>query len=391
MGGELFGALSARGDIIGKMVLEKLSLVDFRSYKRSEFHFSSTATLIVGPNTSGKTNILEAIYLLATGGSFRAERLVEMIRWGGEIGRVRGEVSDGRAGNTETLKSTETLSLEIVLTGGEVNGRQVPKRKYFVNGVSKRQIDFVGNLKCVIFRPEDIDLVLGPPTLRRDYLDGVLTQVDREYRRCSYSYKRGLVQRNRLLDFIAEGRAKRSQLLFWDKLLIKNGEVITQRREELVGFVNNFLQEKAGALKIDGLKIFYDRSVISEARLEKYAEAEVAVGATLVGPHRDDFSLLIKPKEESENEDNLRNLSLYGSRGEQRLAVLALKLVELVFIEEKTEDKPVLLLDDIFSEFDREHREVVVGILGKQQTIVTATEVGVVEKKFLKGVQIIKL
>ena len=365
---------------MGKMVLEKLSLTDFRSYKRSEFQFSSGATLIVGPNTSGKTNILEAIYLLVVGESFRAERLAEMIRWGKEIGRVSGKIL-----------GTETLKLEIVLTRGEVNGKKVPKRKYFVNGVARRQIDFVGNLKGVIFRPEDIDLVLGAPTLRRDYLDSVLTQVDYEYRRCFYSYRRGLVQRNRLLDFIAEGRAKRSQLLFWNKLLIKNGEIITAKREELVEFVNNFFREKAEELKIEGLRIFYDRSVISEARLEKYAEVEVAAGATLVGPHRDDFSIRIFPNKYPNKPELSRDLAIYGSRGEQRLAVLALKLAEMGFIEEKTKEKPILLLDDIFSEFDKEHRGVVSQVLGEQQTVVTATEAGMVEKKFLKGVQLIKL
>lgn len=346
------------------MILTKLRLQNFRNYKKQEFEFSDKTTLVVGPNTSGKTNLLEGIYLLATGKSFRAGLEQEMIAYDQDLSRVKGRILN-----------KERTDLEIILTRGEVLGEKVAKKKYQVNGVSKRAIDFVGKLLAVYFGPEDLDLVTNSPSLRRKYLDSVLSQVDREYSRSALSYEKGLRQRNKLLERIREEGASRSQLLFWNQLLIKNGEYITRKREEFIEFVNS---QRFSAFSF---QLEYDKSIISPARLEDYAEEEVAAGATLVGPHRDDFSFKLQK----------RNLSAFGTRGEQRLAILWLKLCELEFITQAVGERPVLLLDDIFSELDKKHRKLVLEIIPQQQTIITTAEQEMVEKEYLKKIEMVKL
>lgn len=346
------------------MLLKGISLQNFRSYKKQKFEFSGKTMVVVGPNGAGKTNLLEAIYLLATGKSFRAELEEEMIAYGEEIARVTGEVGvEGSGGKMDQ----DGVALEVVLTRGEVGGEKVDRKKFLVNGVAKRMMDFVGVFRAVLFGPWDLDLITDSPSLRRRYLDSVLVQRDREYRRALLSYEKGLRQRNRLLERIRDEGAPRSQLLFWDKLLIKNGDYLTRKREEFlsflglyrpfVGWETNFIPE-------------YERSTISETRIAQYAEEEVAAGVTLVGPHRDDVEFYIEPSSAGVQR---RDLSKFGSRGEQRLAVLWLKLGELEFLAESG-PRPVLLLDDILSELDNQHREIVTSILDKQQTIITTAD-----------------
>jgi len=298
-----------------------------------------------------------------------------MIRYGEEIARVNGTIKQL---NNETM-----TQLEITLTGGEVQGKRVAKKLYKVNDVGRRMIDFVGNLKVVIFRPEDSQLILGSPSIRREYLDSVLEQVDAEYRRSSLVYKKGLRQRNKLLDFIRDGKAQTTQLEYWNRLLVKNGELISQKREELIGFYNEAMNQLNGKTikQFNNLTIEYDKSPITEMRLQKYAAAELALGATLVGPHRDNLRFKIGDLRKKKID---RDLALFGSRGEQRMALLALKLSELAFVTQKSDgDRPVLLLDDIFSELDHQHREIVLSIIEGQQTIITTADIHLVEKKFL--------
>lgn len=343
------------------MILKSVSLQNFRSFTKSGFNFSSGTTVIVGPNTAGKTNVLEAIYLLATGKSWRSGVEEEMVNTNAEFGRVKGQVvGDG-------LHGTE---LEVLLTRGQVAGERVGRKKLTINKIAKRLVDYQGNLKVVLFGPWDMELISGSPSNRRKAVDSVLSQVDREYRRSLLSYEKGVRQRNKILERIRDENVPRSQLLFWDKLLIKNGDYISQRRREFIEFVN-LTPIPDSAL----YELIYDSSAISESRLAQYAEEEVMAATTLVGPHRDDVVF-------EEHLAKRRNLATYGSRGEQRMAILWVKLAEISFVETKTlsagsgqaEDRPILLLDDIFSELDHRHREVVVDVVGRQQTILTTAD-----------------
>lgn len=383
------------------MLLKSLSLKDFRSYRQVGFEFSPGLTLVTGPNASGKTNLLEAIFLLATGKSFRAGVEREVIRNGCQIANIKCRL---------LLKDDEDEKLELVLTVGEVGGQKTAKKRSLVNGVARRQMDFVGRLRAVLFRPEDLDLVSGSPSMRRNYLDAVLEMTDREYRRASLSYQKGLRQRNKLLEQIREEGRPRAVLYFWDKLMIENGQLISRKRRELIDFVNGFW----GSLgEMGNLEVEYDESVISKQRLEHYADQEVASGMTLVGPHRDDFVIVqINPAKQdkeilaqinterkkhkdethgSAEDGGRRDLAVYGSRGEQRLAVLSLKLAELEYVSEITGQRPVLLLDDIFSELDQRHRAQVLAAVGKQQTLITTTDPKILPSKILQGTRVIEL
>ncbi len=351
------------------MLVESLSLTNFRSYEKQTVLFSPKVTILVGPNAVGKTNLVEALFCMATGKSFRAGTDREMIRWGSDLARITTIAGD--------------ITLELLLTMGEVEGQKTPLKRYLVNGVPRRQIDFVGNVRAVLFWPEHLELVIGSPSTRRSYMDSVLVQVDREYRRTLHSYERGLRQRNKLLDAINEGRASRSQLLFWDQLLIRAGGYITDKRSEYLQYVSMF--------SADGLSyaIYYDKSVISPSRLEQYKDEEVAAKATLVGPHRDDFVIAkfrdpnsqayhVQTGSDEHSRDlilsneGMLDLSKYGSRGEQRLAVLWLKLAELSYIQKQAGERPVLLLDDMFSELDIQHQQQVLELVSSYQTILTS-------------------
>ncbi len=361
------------------MKLQKIYLKNFRNFEEKLIVFSDTTTVIIGQNASGKTNILESIYLLSTGKSLKAGVEEEMIQYDEEIGRVKGLFREGKWNiPKENEKEEEVLPknekrLEVVLTRGEITigdankKEKVARKRLKINGVGKRLIDFAGNFKTVLFGPQDLDLVTESPSLRRNYLDSVLSQIDREYRRATLSYNKALRHRNKLLLQIREEDIPRSQLLFWDKLLIKNGDYIARQREDFIEYAN--LTEP---LKGHSFSVEYDKSAISEARLKQYAVEEVYAATTLVGPHRDDFCFMIE--KESHSTDEQRELDKYGSRGEQRMGVLWLKLAELQFIEKQSGDKPTLLLDDIFSELDHDHRDIVGEIAGNQQTIITTAD-----------------
>lgn len=364
------------------MIISKLSLHNFRNYKKKDFEFSDGTTVIVGSNAIGKTNILEAIYMLSTGKSFHARREEEMVSYDAEIARISAEVGsiseawpsklvkyEVRSVKTENKNLTSNIlhpitKLEVVLTRGVMDMgaerlERVPRKKMVVNGIPRHLYTFAGNLKVVLFGPWDMELVTDSPSIRRRFLDSVLSQVDREYRRSILSYEKGLRQRNRLLLKIREEGFSRNSLMFWDQLLVKTGNYISRKREEFIQYANDFPDPQG-----QDFELTYDGSAISEGRLEQYKNEEVAAATTLVGPHRDDFVFKIKNRE----------LAKFGSRGEQRMGVLWLKLAELTFIENKTGENPVLLLDDIFSELDHNHRDVVMMICGKQQTFITTAD-----------------
>ena len=305
--------------------------------------------MIVGENGVGKTNILETIYLLATGKSFRADRDSELITYDCQFAIVK---SDG-------------LQITITDRPPSPHGFGGASKKFEVNGIPRRQMDFVGKMRAVLFAPQDMELITGSPSHRRKYLDFVICQMDREYRRCLISYEKGLRQRNKLLSMIREGLANRSQLYFWDKLLIKNGDYITLKRGE-------YLQNLSG-----DYSAAYDKSIITEDRLKQYEVEEVAAATTLVGPHRDDFLISF----------NGRDVSKYGSRGEQRMAILWLKQGEIKFLG----DDPILLLDDIFSELDHKHREAVSGLVRDYPGQVIATTADEHLLSEMKEYQIINL
>ncbi|MDP2585424.1 MAG: DNA replication and repair protein RecF [Candidatus Levybacteria bacterium] len=366
------------------MHLENISLQNFRSYEKADFSFSSATTLIVGPNTAGKSNLIEAIFFLACGRSFRIDKDDQLIKFEKEIARIKGkaarlpapERSDG---------GQEDEDLEVVIAKAGVGGQLRSFKKYLVNGVGKRKADFIGNFFAVLFAPNDLEIIIAGPSKRRDFIDNILIQTGRDYRLASGFYEKGLRIRNALLHKAKEtGIRSGKEFAYWDNLLIVQGQKITKKREDFIKYLNDSKKD------ILDFKIFYDKSIISKERLLQYKDAEIGSGITLVGPHRDDFIInLINKKEE-------HDIKFFGSRGQQRLAILQLKILELNYIEQETGDKPTLLLDDIFSELDEEHINLVLdqtllrrGYGG--QAIITTTHKEFIPKKLLGQISVIEL
>ncbi len=344
------------------MFLKQLNLTNFRNYAHLDLNFDQRPTVLVGNNAAGKSNILEAVYLLSTTKSLRVETEDELIKEGEEFAKVEGFLEDG--GDTELLVILNKPSKEVLF-----------RKKVMVNGVSRRVVDFIGNLPAIIFYPSDINMITGSPSLRRWHLDLGLAQIDPQYKKALTAYEQFLTARNRVLKSIREGHGKKDELDYWTGELLKNGRIISEKRIVFFDFINRL--EKA-------LGEFMFEYKPSEVTIEKLAETngrEVAAAATLIGPHRDDFGVLL------EN----RNIAHFGSRGEQRTATLAFKLAQLEYMAKILDKRPILLLDDVFSELDAGHRAHVVEIVSKQQTIIATVELENIPQEFLDSARILQV
>lgn len=348
------------------MTLKQLTLQNLRNHTRYSFEFSKI-TIIIGRNTAGKTNILEALYILSQGTSFRATRDVDVIQEGKEFSKIEARV----ASNDDTALLTSTFAKR---------GNYLSK-KYLINGVARTLKTFSDYFYTVLFTPQDIEVITDTPSLRRRYLDSILTKSHKEYRSALSKYEKALRQRNRMLHDAKTGKKeyKRTDYEYWENLLIEHGTVIHNFRAEFVKFVNTSVKD------VFPFEMVYDHSIISVERLYKYHFEEAASGITLVGPQRDDFKFFF-PKGKNEIKE-------FGSRGEQRLTILQLKLIEITYLKRATGETPILLLDDIFSELDSENIDMIYKFIEGQQTIITTTHREFVPKKILKqkDLQIIEL
>ncbi|MDO8429555.1 MAG: DNA replication and repair protein RecF [Candidatus Daviesbacteria bacterium] len=363
------------------MFLQTLNLSNFRNFSKAQVEFEEL-TLFIGDNAQGKSNILEAIYFLATTKSYKADKDSNLISSQQEVCRVEGELKENSMDLTQleiVMQAAGTGS--IVNTGGTGNVDEPSfLKRVKVNGVSKRVVDYIGNLVVIFFSPEDMNLIIGSPSTRRWHIDLTLAQVDRVYKKAISVYSEAITSRNRVLKRIREEVARAGELEYWTKQILENGLIIQQKRTEFFNNLNLQIPKlglEAGFLK--DLTLIYKESLISQERLETYQSREIAAATTLIGPHRDDFAMFAGE----------RNLFLFGSRGEIRTAILDLKLAELEYVSQIKGSRAVLLLDDIFSELDEKHREYVVSLVSGQQTIITAIEKGEVPQSLLKKAKII--
>ncbi len=330
------------------MKIKNLNLVDFRNYS-NQFLFSTDLNLIVGPNTAGKTNLLEALYLLASGESFRANTNKEMIRWGCDLALIDGQVNEKHLKIAVQIKENKVV------------------KQFWLDKVEKKKSHFIKHFSAVIFRPEDIRMIQGSPSRRRNFLDDVWSSWSWEYYQPLLTYNKALIRRNQVLKKIREGGAKKEELYFWSQTLEKNGEVIRQKRDQFLDFVNYYWQNYRK--EFSHLKVDYQSSPITVDLLEENYQKDFGMGVTTIGPQRDNFVVF-----SSEFGDEPMDIAIWGSRGQQRLATLALKLAQLAFIEDQQDKKPALLLDDIFSELDQSNQELVISLLSHYQTFLTLTE-----------------
>ena len=345
------------------MTFSTLHLTNFRNHAKGSFAFAPKGTVIVGPNASGKTNLLEAIRLLSIARSFRGAEESTLVNWGKEHAQVRGEVEDRH----ETVKLT--MHIQVDKKGAWT------QKKLLVNNIPRRVQDFVGYLPTVVFAPHELELVTGAPSQRRHYMDSILVQANRTYKRALGSYEEAIRRRNKILERLREGLGRRDELDFWDEQLYLHGTTLMEGRSSLFQF---FAQTKSqmGVFFYTYIPSIKEESI--KQRLADTRERDIAAGLTLSGPQRDDFTFRFDG----------HDLAAFGSRGEQRSAILNLKLLELRYLESVLDKKPLVLLDDIFSELDNAHRRLVFQAVSDHQSIITTTD-----ERFLKkrGVEIIRL
>ena len=359
------------------MRVSRLLLEDFRSYARAELAVAPGVTALIGRNGAGKTNVLEAIHLVARGDSPRARDDAELVRWGANTARVSARVE----------RVDDARSVDIVLFAPPEGERRRPRR-YLLDGAGKRADEAIGELAVVSFFPEDVQLLAEAPSARRRYLDAMVGQVQRRHRAESREYQRVLSQRNALLralraDAPAGADPPSMELGFWDSELIRLAASISLRRLEAVReLVAPFREASMRFSGADALSLAYaaqvegdtiaERGAAYAALLSHKRDRELWQGTTLVGPHREDLAVSALG----------RALPSFASRGEQRSAVLSLKLAEAAWIRDRVGEQPVFLLDDVLSELDPGRRDALVDALpGDAQTLLTAAfEAGVPER-----------
>ncbi len=340
------------------MILEELNLVNFRNLQNQQtLKFSPGVNIFWGNNAQGKTNVLEAVYLLASAKSFRTRIDHELVTWGQEESRVTGKAG--------------SFDIELSIT------RQ--NKELLINKQPKKLTDIIGSFVAVLFTPNDVALVSGAPLERRRFLDQLLSYLDKSYLHQLVTFNRVVRSRNQLFYQIAQGR--KVDLEVWDEQLAKAASFIWQERLENIASLNKILKNLGDKLLKADLKIDYPLPFGQETPEKiksKYLELlqevradEVQKKQTLYGPHRDNFKLILETQEADKIVS--KDLGIYGSRGEQRSAALALKLAETQLLKEKRDLQPVLLLDEVLSELDDTHRQLLIRQVRSGQTFITTT------------------
>ena len=384
------------------MYVERLRLTDFRNYRDLDIALPKGLVVFLGRNAQGKSNLLEAVMLVATSRSFRTSSEREVVRWGtiNHFARIEAEVA----------RSNDTLDVEVIVADSALGADGAPKtgsppdavappgipfrKRIKINGTPRRAMDLIGKVTVVVFAPTDLDLVIGSPSERRRFLDMTLCQVRPAYCRALSQYQRILTQRSALLRRIRDGEESPHALAYWDEQLAQLAAPIMRERAIFLREANARAAEVYAALAHDEedddqegpseeaeggpLRLIYrpsydgsvedDETTIAAGlrkRLTDLRRREIAQAANVMGPHRDDLAFLAGETD----------LAIYGSRGQQRSVALALKLAELDYIQRETGEQPILLLDDVLSELDAQRRaDLIAEVRGLDQVLLTTTD-----------------
>lgn len=343
------------------MRIKKITLQNYRNYDYLTMEFTQNLNVFLGSNAQGKTNLIEAIYYAAMGASHRSNQDFDLIQW---------DQPEARA----TL-FFERMSVENELTFAF---RRDKRREIYYNGQKIRPRDLVGAMNVVLFSPEDLFLIKGAPAGRRKFLDNEISQATPAYYQKLMRYNRAVIQRNTLLKKIRERKASKASLDAWDFQVANLAASIVSHRLTSIKkltMLANLMHRKLSSNK-ENLEIHYilderenfipeDAVLWYNKRLNEVREQDILRGFTSVGPHRDDITLKI----------NQINLRTFGSQGQQRTGILALKLAELEFMKSETGEYPILLLDDVMSELDQNRRcQLLLFIKERIQTFITATD-----------------
>jgi len=386
------------------MFVRHLSLTNFRLYARLESDLPTGSLILVGANAQGKTSLLEALYYLATAQSHHAVSDRQLIHF-----LALQEALPFAKIVAEVARQDEVKRIEIrLIQEPTTNGERRLKKEVFINGVKKRVGDLAGLVNVVLFLPQDLAIVEGAPADRRRYLDVALCQVDAPYNFALGEYAKVLSQRNALLKMLQDnpghGGAE-AQLDFWDEKLCEHGALILSRRAaalfDLEALASAIHRDLTGGA--DGLRLAYHPAFdpaapgngqiglpidvpvhrvgipVEEirgglrAKLKAARGDEIARGATLFGPHRDELSFIAGGID----------LGAYGSRGQARTAVLALKLAELEWMKSRTGEWPILLLDEVLAELDvTRRRDLLNRLAGAEQCVLTTTDLNLFPAEF---------
>jgi len=381
--------------------ISRLKLVNFRNYRGLELLLPPGVTVLQGDNAQGKTNLMEAIFMLATTKSHRASSDRELI----SHDAMTEPLPFTRLG-TDMVRPTGDLEVDIILRleGSGLSTTQaesvrpspvVARKQVRLNGVPRRAADLIGQVHAVIFGAPDIDLIAGAPALSRRYLDLVNSQIDANYLRSLQRYNRVLLQRNHLLRQIQDGQAQSSELDFWDTELVQNGCYLVERRLRLIESIDRIAREVHHSLTSgsERLQVVYqpgigerseagDLEQLFRRGLRRSRRREEAQGMTVIGPHRDNLQFLI----------NGMDAGKYGSRGQQHTVALSLRLAEATYLRNEVGDSPVLLLDDVFSELDSYRRKCLLESVGDfQQVIISTIELDYFQPSFLSGANLLQV
>ena len=370
------------------MYLRTLTLEHFRSYEQLKLSLDPGITLLTGANASGKSNLCEAMYVLAATRSPRAGTDGEMIAW-----QAPHPVTARLAATA--VRRDGTVTVEIFLAA-RVDDRGTPvlsasgaprvAKRLRLNGIARRATDVVGQISAVLFTTSDVELITGAPSARRHYLNLTITQIDRAYARALGRYDSATAQRNALLKRVRAGEASRDELGSWDDIMGAAGALIISARAETARELSRAAALHHGrVVKPDtaaaGLELAY-RPALGGADLPAVPSAgaveerlrwamtaqrsrEIGAGATLVGPHRDDLAIRLDG----------RSAGAYGSRAQHRSIALALRLAEADLLCARTGERPILLLDDVFSELDASRRAATAAVIADaEQAILTIAD-----------------
>lgn len=334
------------------MYIQSLELANFRNYEALNIRFSEGTNILYGDNAQGKTNILEALYLISICRSYRQSKDREMIRFGMDEAHIRSVI----------MKNDIDYQIDMHLRKGKtkviaINGQRL-----------KKASELVGRLNIVFFSPEDLRIVRDGPAQRRRFMDMELCQLDASYLYQLSHYNRIVDQRNKLLKEIGDAPALADTLDVWDAQLVEYGMKIIARRRAFLNDLNAMIGDIHGRLSggKEQLSIGYEPDVLPEEmekKLRRARERDIRFKMTTVGPHRDDFSFI----------DNDTDIRVYGSQGQVRTCALSLKLSEIELVKSIIHDNPVLMLDDVLSELDSGRQNYLLESIGGIQTLITCT------------------
>jgi DNA replication and repair protein RecF len=350
------------------MVFTDIRLQNYRSYKDASFELDGGVSIVVGPNGAGKTNLIEALLLVSNGQAYRGKN--NLIKYGQEWARI----------DVNSRKSTRTVKLSRT-------DKERPDIELIISDKPYKRLPYSQRQPVVLFEPNNLLLFHSEPQARREYLDSFSSQINENYIATLSRFKRAVTQRNALLK---SPHIDNSQLFVWNIRLCELAENIVKQRAESLETIKARLSEVYS--KISGKKTVLETNYETRFNMENYSasllkhlEADIendrARGFTGSGPHREDFSVTI----------NDRSAAAAASRGEIRTLLLSLKIIELGLLEDKTKNKPLLLLDDVFSELDNSRRKALTRFLKDYQTIITTTDADIILKNFSQDCQIIPL